>query len=127
MVRLVEETIEVRVADPQRTGEQGQLCDRSSDRRGRPEQFLWRGRLYRVTEVVAHWQERHPWWRAATEQPLAQVPLARDVWRVSASRGLGSAPGVYDLGVDGAVATPTGSTGFTGSAGPTWLLLRTQD
>ncbi|WP_338752031.1 DUF6504 family protein [Janibacter alittae] len=121
MVRLVEETIEVRMADPQHRSAEGQ----PGDGRGGPEQFLWRGRLYLVTEVVAHWQERRPWWRAATEQPLAQVPLARDVWRVSASRGLGSAPGVYDLGVDGAAATsPAGSAG---SAGPTWLLLRTQD
>lgn len=124
MVRLVEETIEVRVGDPQRTGEQGQLCDRSSDRCRAPEQFLWRGRLYRVSEVIAHWQERHPWWRTATEQPLAQVPLARDVWRVTASRGRSSAPGVYDLGVDGTAADPG-----TGDRTPSssWLLLRTQD
>ena len=97
MVRLVEETIEVRVGETS------------------PEQFLWRGRLYRVTEVVDHWQERHAWWREGG-RPLAQVPLARDVWRVEASRGRSSAPGVYDLGVDG---DPEGTSG--------WLLLRTQD
>lgn len=120
MVRLVEETIEVRVGDPQRTGGQGQPGGP-----GAPEQFLWRGRLYRVTEVVAHWQERHPWWRAATEQPLDRVPLARDVWRVAASRGLSSAPGVYDLGVDAVPAAV--STGPVDPAGPVWQLLRTQD
>lgn len=98
MVRLVEESIEVRVGE------------------ARPEQFLWRGRLYRVTEVVDHWQERRDWWRATGGQSLSQVPLARDVWRVSASRGLGSAPGVYDLGVDG-----------DPSSASDWLLLRTQD
>lgn len=116
MVRLVEESIEVRLGEPQRTGAGCQRGDGS----GAPEQFLWRGRLYRVIEVVDHWQERHPWWRAAVEQPLAQVPLARDVWRVEASRGRSSAPGVYDLGVDGGGArTDPGSSG--------WILLRTQD
>ena len=105
MVRLVEEAIEVRVGDPRPVG--GAV----------PEQFLWRGRLYRVTEVVDHWQERHAWWRSS-EGSLAQVPLAREVWRVSAQRGRAGAPGVYDLGVDGEVASG-------GSAG--WQLLRTQD
>lgn len=137
MVRLIEETIEVRVGDPQRTGGDGLP--------GAPEQFLWRGRLYRVTEVVAHWQERHPWWRAAAEQPLARVPLARQVWRVEASRGRSSVPGVYDLGVDtipvdSAPVEGTGDTdgavGAEGGAGggrlgcppsSSWLLLRTQD
>lgn len=124
MVRLVEETIEVRVGDPQHMGVEGQ----PGGRHRAPEQFLWRGRLYRVTEVVAHWQERHPWWRAATEQPLTQVPLARDVWRVSASRGLGGAPGVYDLGVDGAAADGAAADPGAGCPpSPTWLLLRTQD
>ena len=99
MVRVVEEPIEVRVGGAS------------------PEQFLWRGRLYRVTEVVDHWQERHAWWRSS-EGALAQVPLAREVWRVSAQRGRAGAPGVYDLGVDG-----EGASG--GSAG--WQLLRTQD
>ena len=111
MVRLVEETIEVRVGGPHHVADPGQ----SGGSRA-PEQFLWRGRLYRVTEVLAHWRERHPWWHAATEQPLEWVPLARDVWRVTASRGLSSAPGVYDLGVDGSEGD-----------GEPWLLLRTQD
>lgn len=118
MVRLVEESIEVRLGEPQRTEADRQRGARQQGEGGvAPEQFLWRGRLYRVIEVVDHWQERHPWWRAAAEQPLAQVPLARDVWRVEASRGRSSTPGVYDLGVDGGPSTaPSG-----------WLLLRTQD
>ena len=110
MVRLVEEAIEVRVAGR----EQGQAGDRG--RHAVPDQFLWRGRLYRVTEIVDHWQERRSWWRCDGELPLSQVPLARDVWRVAASRGRSSTPGVYDLGVDD-----------VGGAGPAWLLLRTQD
>lgn len=111
MVRLVEEAIEVRVADQEEAG------SGSAGTGAVPEQFLWRGRLYRVTEVVDHWQERRSWWRSHGELPLSQVPLAREVWRVAASRGRSSAPGVYDLGADG-----------VGGAGtPAWLLLRTQD
>jgi hypothetical protein len=30
-----------------------------------PEQFLWRGRLWQVREVVAHWMETGPWWQSA--------------------------------------------------------------
>ena len=126
MVRLVEEAIEVRVGDPQHRSARGQ----AGDGEVAPEQFLWRGRLYRVTEVVAHWQERHPWWRAAAEQPLGEVPLSREVWRVVASRGRSSAPGVYDLGAEGAGraagAEFAGSAGSAGSA-VSWSLLRTQD
>lgn len=107
MVRRVEEAIEVRVGETS------------------PEQFLWRGRLYRVTEVVDHWQERHAWWRSSAGQPLAQLPLAREVWRVSAQRGRSSSPGVYDLGVDSAAGD--GTAGGGGSVAGGWLLLRTQD
>lgn len=114
MVRLVEEAIEVRVGAWRTAAEGG------GPGSGAPEQFLWRGRLYRVTEIVDHWQERRPWWRAAAERPLAQVPLARQVWRVTASRGRCSEPGVYDLGADEEL-----EDGCPGARG--WLLLRTQD
>jgi hypothetical protein len=30
-----------------------------------PEQFLWRGRLWQVRDVVAHWMETGPWWQSA--------------------------------------------------------------
>ncbi len=29
-----------------------------------PEQFLWRGRLWKVRAVVAHWVETAPWWQS---------------------------------------------------------------
>ena len=29
-----------------------------------PEQFLWRGRLWKVRQVVAHWVETGPWWQS---------------------------------------------------------------
>jgi hypothetical protein len=45
-----------------------------------PEQFLWRGRLWQVREVVAHWVETGAWWRERSEL-LAE----REVWRVAAA------------------------------------------
>ena len=30
-----------------------------------PDQFLWRGRLWKVRAVVAHWVETGPWWQSA--------------------------------------------------------------
>ena len=29
-----------------------------------PEQFLWKGRLWKVREVVAQWVETGPWWQS---------------------------------------------------------------
>lgn len=121
MVRLVEEAIEVRVGPPQRTGS---AC--GGEASAAPEQFLWRGRVYRVTGVLDRWQERHAWWRSATERPLDQVPLSREVWRVEARPGRGSVPGVYDLGHDGGPQA-LGAPGAGGEPGAGWLLLRTQD
>lgn len=53
MTRLHPEPVEVRARD------------------GAPEQFLWRGRLYVVREVLASWTESGGWWRAAALQALA--------------------------------------------------------
>jgi hypothetical protein len=39
-----------------------------------PEQFLWRGRLWLVHDVMAHWVETGPWW----EQRGAQAVLGLD-------------------------------------------------
>jgi len=85
-----------------------------------PEQFLWRGRLWKVHSVLAHWVETGAWWESAgaraalgteTVTPgagagraaLAVLPdltAEREVWRVEASRGRLSAEsggGVFDL------------------------------
>ena len=90
-----------------------------------PEQFLWRGRLWKVHAVVAHWVETGAWWdspgaravlgtdsrdnghvleRQAEGGALAVLPdltAEREVWRVEASRGRLSAEngggGVFDL------------------------------
>lgn len=37
---------------------------------GAPAQFLWRGRLYVVREVLGHWVEVRPWWRAGAARAL---------------------------------------------------------
>jgi hypothetical protein len=87
-----------------------------------PEQFLWRGRLWKVHAVVAHWVETGAWWDsagaravlgtdegAATEagkggaalSVLPDLAAEREVWRVEASRGRlsaeGGGGGVFDL------------------------------
>jgi hypothetical protein len=66
-----------------------------------PDQFLWRGRLWQVREVVAHWVETGAWWNRRSGGAVgsgggggAGVALAdtdllaeREVWRVTAARG----------------------------------------
>lgn len=91
-----------------------------------PAQFLWRGRLWRVTAVVAHWVETGAWWQSsgvhavlgADEQEAGSPPggtvgtdlaAEREVWRVEADRGMASVRdegegrpgrGVFDLVFD---------------------------
>ena len=77
-----------------------------------PDQFLWRGRLYVVREVLARWTESGSWWRGAamsavvTGGEIATTTLTVDDratqwWRVEADSGrlaaLSAGPGVYDL------------------------------
>lgn len=66
-----------------------------------PEQFLWRGRLWKVRAVVAHWVETGPWWNAPADasSPTTDLLAEREMWRVEAGRGLGEAmrSGVFDL------------------------------
>jgi hypothetical protein len=51
-----------------------------------PDQFLWRGRLWQVREVVAHWVETGAWWtRSARED--GDLLREQEVWRVAAARG----------------------------------------
>ena len=94
-----------------------------------PEQFLWRGRLWKVCDVVAHWVETGPWWQSggvhavlgvdapgpeATPDTAGPGRVAvdpggeREVWRVEAARGraaaggagAGTGRGVFDLVFD---------------------------
>ncbi|HSU03352.1 MAG TPA: DUF6504 family protein [Nocardioides sp.] len=66
-----------------------------------PDQFLWRGRLWKVRAVVAHWVETGPWWQTATgggtdtgdvaghpaSDPASDPVAERELWRVEAGRG----------------------------------------
>jgi hypothetical protein len=77
-----------------------------------PEQFLWRGRLWKVRDVVAHWVETGPWWQSAgvravvgtdeagDEQTLSELGAdllgEREIWRVEAGAGM-TGGGVFDL------------------------------
>ena len=84
-----------------------------------PEQFLWRGKLWKVRAVLAHWVETGPWWQSsgahavlgADDRDGSQEPARasvqtvdpgaeRDVWRVEAGRGPGIGRGVFDLVFD---------------------------
>ena len=82
-----------------------------------PEQFLWRGRPWKVRAVLAHWVETGPWWQSSgvravigsDEAPTAPVTtpgatatdllVERELWRVEAGRGA-DAGGVFDLSFD---------------------------
>jgi len=107
-MRRYDEPVEVRkgrVAGPGGAADEG------------PEQFVWKGRLWKVHAVVAQWVETGPWWQSsgaravlgidrpdAGSAPVAQVDLAaeREVWRVEAGRGMtpGIGRGVFDLVFD---------------------------
>jgi len=83
-----------------------------------PEQFLWRGRLWKVRVVLARWVETGPWWHSeearavigtddAAEEaatPVSLVPVdllgERELWRVEAGRGGLESDGVFDLSFD---------------------------
>src|SRR5688500_10395912 len=73
-----------------------------------PQQFLWRGRLWKVRAVLAHWVETGPWWQSAHARavigsdseetgptgpdgghprPIGDLLNERELWRVEAARG----------------------------------------
>jgi hypothetical protein len=77
-----------------------------------PEQFLWRGRLWKVRAVLAHWVETGPWWQSGGARavigsddpvpdpgqgtshlegrpPGTDLLAERELWRVEAGRGPG--------------------------------------
>ncbi len=92
-----------------------------------PAQLLWRGRLWKVRAVVAHWVETGPWWQHAhvhavigseeTGTPAATGGTAlleellgeREVWRVEVGRGPGrpGPPGLPTSQGPHEPATPT--------------------
>lgn len=101
---------------------------------GEPRQFLWRGRLYVVRDVLAHWYERSAWWDGASARAVRGDGAdgaaggttrtgtrgaggEREVWRVEASAGRSAGSGVYDL----CASTPAPDRP------PSWRLLRLSD
>ncbi|WP_209713213.1 DUF6504 family protein [Marmoricola sp. OAE513] len=75
-----------------------------------PQQFLWRGRLWQVREILSHWVEAGAWWLRRPEDAPGRSALMTErlVWRVTAARGRAVATeddpgfGVFDLTFDGA-------------------------
>jgi hypothetical protein len=78
-----------------------------------PEQFLWRGRLWQVRAVLAHWVETGSWWQSTgaravigseeagrAEAVTPDLLAERELWRVEASRGRNDDGGVFDLSFD---------------------------
>ncbi len=104
MTRVVGEPVEVRVQA---------RCPGAE-----PVQFLWRGRLYLVRAVLAHWVEARAWWRLSEPTGLPSSGAEREIWRVEAGHGREASLGVYDLAYD-----PTTHPVATGR----WTLTRTHD
>lgn len=59
-----------------------------------PTAFRWRGRTYRVVQVLGHWREDPGWWRRADGRPV-RIEQS-DLWRVEAHDGT-PAGGVYEI------------------------------
>ena len=82
-----------------------------------PDQFMWRGRLYVVREVLEHWVQTGAWWRSPALTSLADGATTQggdvaddaassrvvelddeyEFWRVSAARGRGGSIAVVEL------------------------------
>jgi hypothetical protein len=94
MSRRYAEQVEVRIGSESMSGP-----DLGILRTAAPSQFLWRGRLYLVRVVLAHWVEDRAWWRHRGPDGLPAVADAgeQQVWRVEAAAGRSTGTGVYDL------------------------------
>jgi Family of unknown function (DUF6504) len=63
-----------------------------------PAQFLWRGRLWRVCAVEAHWEESAAWWEPSDAG--ADWGPRRAVYRVEAGCGRHGRRETFDLAFD---------------------------
>ena len=88
MTRLHADAVEVRTAVRHEAPERGP----------EPEQFLWRGRLYVVREVLARWTTSGSWWKGSVHEVDDRE---RQWWRVEADSGrlaaMSAGRGTYDL------------------------------
>jgi len=155
-VRTYGEVIDVRTEDRQGHGPEGGPRDGTHPGDGAPAQFVWRGRLYLVRDVLAHWVELGTWWtlpRRATvpqgvdsgsvsgagtsaalpdgERPARSVAadvgaVEREVWRVEAAAGRSATSGVYDLVRDVPAVDPRAPLAVPPHP-PRWRLARTLD
>ena len=154
-MRTYGEVIDVRTTSPGSTGTSPASVSAWVEvRPGAPEQFLWRGRLYLVRDVLAQWIELGTWWSvrgpaerseprsvdrvetSATRPSERALPpprsvatdvgaVEREVWRVEASAGRSATSGVYDLVRD--VPAPDPSTGLPLPGPARWRLARALD
>lgn len=60
-----------------------------------PRHFIWRGKLLKVTRVLATWTRCLPWWLDMLEDPEANLLVEQQWWRCEA--GTPARLGVYDL------------------------------
>ena len=124
-MRRYDDPVEVRRGWVSNSGPDGLNGQEGQGGQEGPEQFLWRGRLWKVRTVVAQWVETGPWWLGADAratrselvgaetgptggptqlptQPRSMGELLEEceMWRVEASRAMGTVPGssgVFDL------------------------------
>jgi hypothetical protein len=75
-----------------------------------PAQFLWRGRLYLVREVLAHWVELGTWWSARGARAPRRPVLASG----GAASGVASGS-PSDAGTAGTGTAGTGAPGIASS------------
>lgn len=99
-MRSYGEPIDVRTHDPDRP------CDPA-----RPAQFVWRGRLYLVRTVLAHWVELGTWWTARGPARSATRPAT------GAGTGTGTADGA-EPGADGPGGDGSGTADGAAAARP---------
>jgi len=74
-----------------------------------PEQFLWRGKLWVVRDVLAHWVETGAWWEQADVAALLGVGVSSTAGRAGPLQGCGG-PGA-DIGGTGIEAARSGRRG----------------
>lgn len=81
-----------------------------------PAQFLWRGRLYKVREVLSRWTESGGWWRSAGVRALSSGdgPAAGDDPLAPLETGPAVGPASVDDGEQDWFRVEAGCPPFTG-------------
>jgi hypothetical protein len=68
---------------------------------GKPVEFTWRGRRYRVHSILSRWKEAGGWWRRPPreeEGTLLPDDQTQEIWRVEAAPE--GALGLFHLRID---------------------------